>query len=253
VSAREPDTAGGEDGAATRRRAFIDGARAVTVVLPGVLPFATVAGATAVDAGLSVSAAMAMSLLIFAGSAQLVLIQLFDAGAALVTMLLTALVINLRFAMYSAGLAPLFHGATLRQRLLMGYVLSDQAFAICTARFDARMGAAQRVAFFFGISLPMWIVWECGTLAGALLGRAVPPEWSLDFAVPLMFLGLLLLGLRSPAQRVAALVAAVVAVLGRDWAYNSGLLIGALAGVLCGWLAQRLLRSRSRSRPGAGR
>lgn len=223
------------------REGFRDGSVAVLPVLPSMLPFATIVGVAAVEAGLSPEAAMGMSMMIFAGAAQLALIQLFDAGAALPVMLLTALVINLRFAMYSASLAPVFHGVPLGRRLAMGYLMTDQNFALCVARCGPNTAMGWRVGFYVAIGGAICVVWQIGTLVGALLGAQVPPSWSLDFAIPLMFLGLLLMGLRQAPQLIAALVGGSIAVYGHDWPYNSGLMVGAVSGVLSGWLSQRWL------------
>jgi predicted branched-subunit amino acid permease len=231
---------------ADQRGAFRAGFVAIAPVLPSMLPFALIVGAAAVEAGLSPAAALGLSMLVFAGASQLAVIQLFDNGAAAAVMLATALVINLRFAMYSAGLAPLFHAAPARHRALMAYALTDQAFALSSTKMPLELRGSERVAFYAGMSLPMWLLWQSGTLTGALIGAKVPPSWSLDFAVPLMFLGLLLMALKTPPQRVAATVGAAVAVAGHEWLWNSGLIIGALCGVFAGWLTQRLVNLRAR-------
>jgi 4-azaleucine resistance transporter AzlC len=217
------------------------GVRATAPVMVGVVPFGLVAGAAAVGAGLSVLQAMALSVVVFAGASQLAIIDLLSRDAALVVVVGTALVINARLVMYSASLAPHLLEDNSRWRALVAYVLTDQAFALSVTRYAEGLEGVERKRWYYlGTALPLWVVWQLCTIAGALVGTQVPAWLPLEFAVPLTFLALLVPAIESRPTLAAALVGGGIATLGVAMPFNLGLLIGAIAGVLAGTLlAQR--------------
>lgn len=228
----------------TSRTPFVDGVRTSLPLLPAVAPFGLIAGIAAVESGLSPYVAVAMSTLIFAGASQLAAIQLLSAGAAPVVILLTIAVINLRFAMYSASLAPHFSHLGGVRKLLAGYFLVDQAYAMSIIRY-ASMPREAKLPFYLGIGVTVWLVWELATVLGAFLGTQVPRSWSLHFAVPLTFLSMLIVSIRDRAMVVAACVGGVVATLGQGMPYKLGIITGALCGIVAG-VAAGALWARSR-------
>jgi len=121
--------------AGERRRVFLDGVRAGTPLLPSILPFGLMAGVAAREAGLDAFASLGMSLVIFAGASQLATAQLLADGAVPLVIVATALIINLRLAMYSASISPYFSGLPSRWKWPLAYLLTDQAYAVCIGRF----------------------------------------------------------------------------------------------------------------------
>jgi predicted branched-subunit amino acid permease len=179
-----------------------------------------------------------LSTIVFAGAAQLAAIDLMARDAALVVIVLTALVINARMLMYSASLAPHFAGLDVRRRMGAAYVLTDQAYAVSIFQYDTGLfSLRERLAYYLGAGLTLWSVWQVVTLIGALAGRGLPEGLSLEFGVPLVFLALLVPALRTRPSVVAALAAGTVAVAAAGFPYNSGLLVGAGAGIAAGLLA----------------
>ncbi|WP_211236345.1 AzlC family ABC transporter permease [Desulfovibrio inopinatus] len=116
--------------------AFRAGARSVFPALPGLVPFALICGVTAMKAQVPGYLASFMSLTVFAGASQLAALELFSAGAPLAVVVMTGLVINLRFVMYSASITPHLQNRTLFERILMAYVLTDQGYALSVIRFE---------------------------------------------------------------------------------------------------------------------
>lgn len=218
---------------------FRAGVRAATPILAGIAPFALVAGVAAVSAGLSVAHAVGLSVVVFAGASQLAAIELLGGDAALVVVVLTAVVINLRMLMYSASIAPHFQHYRRHWQALIAYLLTDQAYAVSIARYADRPSTDRR-AFYLGIALTLWVVWQAGTVVGAVLGAGVPDAWALEFAVPLVFLGLLVPALKTRPALAAGVVAAVVAVAGAGLPLNLGLLAGAVAGIVGGMTTQEV-------------
>jgi len=204
-----------------------------------------VTGVMAIQMGLSPGTAMGMTLLFYSGSAQMVALQLLHDGVLPVAIVATALVINLRFIMYSASLAPYLHALPRRWTWPLSYMLSDQSYALCTLKFSS--GELGRFAYHFyaGTAVAMWLAWQLSVLAGIYLGASIPESWSLSFAVPLSFLALLVPNLRSVASLGAALVGGALAVLAIRMPYNLGLITASLGGVLAGVAIENLRKSRS--------
>ena len=217
------------------RHIFWQGARDFSPLILGVVPFGTVFGIAAIEAGLNFSHAMGLSIIVLAGAAQLASIALIGQDATLIVIVATALIINARFVMYSASLAPHFAGLSIPRRMLAAYLLTDQAYAFSITRYrDEVWNARQKLSYYLGVGGALWVVWQASTALGAVLGAGVPEEWSLDFAVPLVFLALLVPTIREKADGTAALVAGALAVLAAGLAYNLALPIAALAGIAAG-------------------
>lgn len=219
----------------SRREDFRAGVVATAPVMVGILPFGLVAGAAAVGAGLSVLQAVALSVVVFAGASQLAAIELLGADATLVVVVGTALIINARMVMYSASLAPHLLDDDARWRGLSAYLLTDQAFALAVARYQEGLDDVERRRWYYlGTAAPLWVVWQVATIVGAVAGARVPPWLPLEFAVPLVFLAILVPAVDSRPTATAALVGGSVAVAGAALPLNLGLLAGALTGVAAG-------------------
>lgn len=209
---------------------FRAGVRSMSPILVGVVPFGLVAGIAAVEAGLSPLQAVGLSVIVFAGASQLAAIELLGSNAPLAVVILTATVINLRMMMYSASIARHFRDLRTRWKGPLAYLLTDQAFAVSVARFAADQDVDRRW-FYLGGALSLWLVWQVTTVAGVVLGRGVPDEWGLSFAVPLIFLALLVPAMDDRPKAAAGGVAGAVAVAGVGLPLNLGLLVGAVVGV----------------------
>ncbi len=222
-----------------RHRDFIAGARHSLPILVGVAPFAMICSVAAVSVGLTPFEAAGMSLIVFAGASQLAVLQLLSEGAPWVVMALTAWVINLRFTMYSAALAPYLQKEPLIRKAPFAYILSDQAFGVTMGRFVNDL-PANPPWYFYGAATAVWVTWQAGAIAGALLGALVPARWGLDFAFPLSFMALMFAALKDRPAVIAAAVGGMSAILTKGLPYNLGLMLAALAGIGAGLLAESL-------------
>ena len=119
-------------------------------------------------------------------------------------------------------------------------MLTDQAFAVSITRYDQGVDPDYKRWFFLGGALSLWTTWQVTTGAGVVLGASVPASWSLDFAIPLVFLALLVPAVKVRPSLAAAAVAGLVAVAAHDVSYNLGLIIGAVSGIAAGVAAERL-------------
>ena len=211
---------------------FAAGVRDVAPVVVGVVPFGLVAGAAAVDAGLSGLQAVGLSVVVFAGASQLAAIELLGDNAPVAVVVATIIIVNLRMLMYSASIAPQFRGIAARWKALMAYVLTDQAYAMSLTTFRERDVA--RRGYYLGTAVPLWVVWQICTVVGVVVGARVPAWLPLDFALPLVFLALLVPAIEDVSTAAAGLVGGSLATLGVGLPYELGLPLGAVAGVVAG-------------------
>lgn len=218
------------------RRAFLRGVRSGAPFTLVVAPFGLVFGVVASEAGLALSQTIAFSVIIMAGAAQFAALQLMVDNAPILVVVLTGLAVNLRMAMYSAALTPYFGALPLGRRLLVAYGLVDQTYATAAIEFANRpaLTHAERLAYFAGCAVLTFPVWWGSTVVGATLGVALPPEFALDFAVPITFLAIIAPLLRSLAHVAAAAVSIALALALFWMPFNTGLLVAALAAMLTG-------------------
>ncbi len=240
----------------SHRAELLAGARAVAPMLVGVIPFGLVAGATPATTGLGGDAAVGLSTVVFAGASQLAAADvLADGGAALVAVI-AACTINLRMLLYSASMAPYVTHLPLRRRLAMAYLLTDQAYAVSILRWTGEEGRAgeggpapdlsRRLPFYLGAALLLWVNWQICTILGIVVGAAVPESLPLDFAVPLVFLVLLVPAITTRPAAVAAAMGGGVAVVSAELgAGHLSVLFGALAGIVTGAIAEAALERRA--------
>jgi len=214
-------------------------------MLIAVVPFGLVAGATPAADGLGTGVAVGFSTIVFAGASQLAALDvLADGGSALVATA-AAGTINLRMLLYSASLAPYLAGEPLRRRLLAAYLLTDQAYAVSITRWAEDEPGRLRIPFFLGAGSLLWVVWQVCTVVGALVGSAVPDNLPLDFAVPLVFLVLLVPTVTTrPALAAAAAGGTGALVAAELGAENLSIIAGAVTGIVTGTVVEAWLDRR---------
>jgi 4-azaleucine resistance transporter AzlC len=214
--------------------AFLIGVRALLPMLLGVAPFGVIYGVVALQSGISPLAAMLMSSIVFAGSAQFLLAQLVGAGAPALLSLGAVGLINLRHALYSASVAPILHPLPRRWKLLLAYLLTDEAYAAAIPHLLENPQSPTAHWVLFGSGFALWAGWQLSTLAGVLLGTRLPPDLGLDFALPLTFIAIVVPLIDNRARLIAAVAAGTCAVLLAFLPYKTGLFVAALAGLAAG-------------------
>lgn len=218
-----------------------DGVRAVSPLLLGVIPFGLIFGVTAASADLPAIAAWASSFVIFAGASQIALVEVMDGGGAPIIAFLTAVIINARMMMYSADTGRFTAKERLGTKLGVAYLLTDQAYLLSAHRFPDPSNAAGFVRFYFGAGLTLWTTWQISTTSGMILGSAIPESWSLEFAIPLTFMALLVLAVKDRPSLLAAVTGGAVAVAAVGLPYHLGLPLGTAAGIAVGMLTEPTL------------
>ena len=203
----------------------------------GYIPFDLAAGAVMAQTAVDPAVSIASGPIIFAGAAQLVAIQLLDSGAALPLIVLAVFIVNSRHLLYSASLEPHLSAWSRPQRLAGAFFLSDPTYALAITRFERPGGAGskgEQLGYYFAASLVLWVGWAVLLAVGVLFGSLIPPWVPLELAIPLTFLLLVLPLLKDHAGVVAASVGGLAALAAQPLPYGSGLIIGAIAGLLAG-------------------
>jgi predicted branched-subunit amino acid permease len=193
-----------------------------------------ITGVAMVASGIPPLAAMAMSVLVFAGASMVAAAQLLASSAPAAIVVLTVAVINLRLVMYSASLRPHFAHAPLGARLAVAYLTADNVYALALGRFADHPEDPGKLQFFLGAGALVWVVWQAAVLAGVAIGAGVPPAWRLEFAAPLAFIAISVPFLRDRATLAAALTAGMTAVLAHGLPLKLNVLVAAAAGIAAG-------------------
>ena len=213
---------------------FWAGVRAEFPLLIGVFPFGMIYGALALKAGLDKLTSQMMSSIVFAGSSQFITTQLVHEAAPGFVIVLTIAIINLRHMLYSASLAPYLASLSTPWKTLLAYLLTDEAYAPSIIKYEAEGVGLFSHWFLFGAGLALWSTWQVSTALGIFLGAAIPDSWSLDFALPLTFIAMVMPVLKNRQAIASALSAGVVALVAYSLPYRLGLILAALVGIAVG-------------------
>jgi predicted branched-subunit amino acid permease len=210
------------------------GCREMLPVLFGTIPFGFVCGVAAVAAGMTPLQGIALSVLSFSGIAQLIAAQLIAVHSPVIVTVAGAFVVSLRFLMYSAAMAPHLAHLDRRWRLALAYLMTDQCFAAAARRYHEPGDVGNRHWFFLGAALTLYLSWQAAVIAGAAAGAQVPPGWSLDFAVVLTVIAVLVPAVRTRADLAAAIVAAAIALAASGLPYRLALVVASIGGIAVG-------------------
>ncbi len=231
-----------------RKNEFTGGMKGALPLLIGTAPFGLIYGTLAVGAGLSSAAALGMSLLVFAGSAQFIAVGLYAASAPLLIIILTTLVVNLRHMLYSASLLPYMKHLSHPWRLLLAFLLTDEVYAVSIARLKEGEDSPHRHWYQLGASAAMYLNWQIWCTLGIFLGSRIPDAdaWGLDFALPVTFIGMTIPFVKNVPALVCVAGAGVTALFTGALPFKLGLILAALVGVCCGLAAEMVLKQKQK-------
>ena len=207
-----------------------------------------VTGVAMVKGGMSVPMALIMSLLVYAGSAQLAVIPLLAVGGPLWVVWLTAACVNLRFVIFSSMWRSYFQHLPLRQRMTLGYFSGDVIFVAFMKRYPKPIPEPNQVPYFWGAASVNWLAWQVPSIAGILLASEIPLSWGLGFAGVLALLGVLLSLIFDRATSIAMLVAASVAIAAFALPLKLNILVAIAAAVVAGLVVESLERRKKSAR-----
>ncbi|MBA2677004.1 MAG: AzlC family ABC transporter permease [Ktedonobacteraceae bacterium] len=218
---------------------FIRGVRNELPILLGVVPFGMIYGVSAIGAGIPPVIALAMSSIVFAGSSQFVITQLVAASVPGLIIVLTTFILNIRHMLYSASVAPYVQRLHPGWKVLLAYLLTDEAYAVTISHYQQPGEEQHKHWHFLGAGLALWTTWQLSTATGVLLGAQIPASWSLDFTSTLTFIALVVPVLKDRAGTVAAFTAALVALLVFSLPLKLGIAVATVVGILVGLTIER--------------
>ena len=221
---------------------FLAGGRDTIPLIIGAIPFGIIFGTLALNSGLSYIGVMAMSAVVFAGSAQFIAAGLLAAGTVWPVIVLTTFVVNLRHALYSATLAPHAKHLPARWQVPLAFWLTDETFAVVVQRYSQADDSPHKHWYYLGSAIFMYTNWQICTFVGLTLGQLVPDatSWGLDFAMIVTFIGMVIPYLKSRPMIVTVVVAGGVAVAAHSLPHKLGLIVAAIAGIGAGIAAESL-------------
>jgi 4-azaleucine resistance transporter AzlC len=210
---------------------FFLGVRDELPILLGVVPFGMIFGILALNAGLSNLEAQAMSSVIFAGSAQFMVAKLLAESTPFFIIVISGFVINLRHALYSATLSPYLKGLSLKWKVLLSYLLTDEAFAVSVIHFQKNEDNSNKHWHLFGSGLTLWTSWQISTAVGIFVGAQIPEAWGLDFALPLTFIALVIPGLKDKPGLLVAATASIFSLIFFPLPFKLGMLMASFLAI----------------------
>jgi predicted branched-subunit amino acid permease len=235
----------------TDRSAFLDGARAYSPAITAIVSWGLVTGVAMSKSVLTIPEALAMSVLVYAGSSQLAVLPLLAAKLPIWTVLLTAAMVNLRFVIFSAGLAPHFSYLSFWRRLVLGYFNGDIGYLLFQKQSFAPGYVPGKEAYFWGMAVVSWTAWQASSILGILLASLVPDKWGLELAGTLALVPLIVAAIANRSTLAAVVVACIVALACIDLPYRLGLPLAVFAAIGAGSVVDVIVERAQARRPGA--
>lgn len=224
---------------------FREGVRDATPIFVGLLPTGAVTGIAIGGAGLGYPEALASSTIMFSGMAQIAVVELVSVRTPLIIVMVTVLMINLRYLLYSATLGTVLRRESFLRRSSLTYFLTDTLFARTISRTtEPDFNPSIFWAYSMGIGIISVLSWIVGTSLGFFAGDSIPSQVPMDFAVPMMILALLFPVLKSLPMVVAAIFGGGIALAAAGLPANLGILLGSLSGIVAGTIATIAVQNR---------
>ena len=213
-------------------KTFLKGVTDVSPLMIPVIPFGLIFGVLSIDIGFSPLATLGMSIIVFGGASQIILLQLFSGGASSLVIISSVGAVNSRHLLYGAVVSEHLSDLKLIWKIIISYFLVDQAFASSNLYFKKNKNS-NRYFHLLGGGMTCWVTWQTTTLLGIILGSAIPEKLGLSFAVPLTFLALLVNDFRKIINVIVIIVSGVIATFGYNYIpYKAYVIVAALGGLL---------------------
>ncbi|MFC5500344.1 AzlC family ABC transporter permease [Caenimonas terrae] len=232
-----------------RRPMVIEGAREAVPMAIGIGAWGLVAGVAMAKSGMGLPLAIFMSVIVYAGSAQIAALPLIAAGAPIWVVWATTLCVSLRFLAYSFHYRPYFAHLPRGRRIALSFLMGDTNFALFMRRFPELVPGPRHEDYFLGSALLTFGVWQVAIITGIVAGHVIPTAWGLGFAGTMALLALTCTQLREPSTWVAAIVACCAAVAAYALPLKLNILVAIAAAVAFGVLADHARAARKGAMP----
>lgn len=222
---------------------FTEGLKDILPVIPGIIPFAIISGISAIDAGLSEIMAIYLSFVVYAGASQLAMLSLIMQNASDTVIFLTAVVVNLRLTMYSAGVSREFSRERFLKKAVLSYFITDQAYAVTFAKLKAGK-VKDHFIYFCGAAVSMWAAWQISAFIGIYGGKIFPQELQLDFAIPVTFIAIIIPLIRTWEKIVCFIMSGLLSILFFNFPMKLGMLASVGISISAGLLIWKYTEKR---------
>ena len=209
-----------------------------------VIPFGIVFGMVGLEAGLTPLQTFFMSSILFGGASQIVFTQLYATGTPFTILVTTVSAVNLRHILYGLVISEYLRHLPLYWRILLGYLLTDEAFAISHLRFTQKHSSDAMHYHLLGSGLILWSCWQISTVIGIVAGPTIPDSFQLGFAVPLTFIAVVIPSLTHFPQIFAGVSSGTAALIFQFLPFNLWIIISAICGIIAGTASSYLMDSR---------
>ena len=221
---------------------FLKGIMDVSPLMIPVVPFGLIFGVLAIDIGFSPLETMGMSLIIFGGASQIVLLQLFSGGASSLVIISSVGAVNSRHLLYGSVVSEHLSDLKLIWKIIISYFLIDQAFAISN-EYLKKNKQSNKYFHLVGGGATCWVIWQSTTFLGIVLGEAIPDKLGLSFAVPLTFLALLVNDFRKLINVVVIIISGLVATIGFNYIpFKAYVIVSALIGLFTAMILTKVIK-----------
>ena len=201
-----------------------------------VIPFGVIYGVIGVEIGLSPLVTFAMSFIIFAGSSQIAFAQLYTAGASPLVMIGSVAAINSRHFLYSAVLAQYLNKLNLYWKILLSYLMTDQAFSVSLSYFKKNQKKTFSHYHMLGSGFTLWLLWQISTLTGIVLGNVIPEALGLEFAIPLTFLSLIIAELKKYDHLLIIIISGAISLVTYNFPLKVYIILSAFVGLVAAFI-----------------
>ena len=195
-------------------KTLVKGITDVSPLMIPVFPFGIIYGVIGMELGIGPYMTLGLSIIIFGGASQIVLLQLFSGGASSLVILSSVGAVNSRHLLYGAVLSEYLSTLRLTWKIILSYVMVDQAFAVSNTYFKNNRKNKNKHFHLLGAGFTCWTIWQVSTILGIVLGSVVPEELGLSFTISLTFLALLIDDFRKFKNIIVMLVSGIVATIG---------------------------------------
>ena len=205
----------------------------VSPLMIPVVPFGIIYGVIGMDLGIGPYMTLGLSIIIFGGASQIVLLQLFSGGASSLITITSVGAVNSRHLLYGAVFSEYLSHLKLSWKVILSYVLIDQAFAVSNTYFKKNKENEFKHYHLLGAGFTCWTVWQISTILGIVLGSVVPEELGLSFTISLTFLALLINDFRKFKNIIVMLVSGIVATIGYTTIpFHAYIIVAALSALI---------------------
>jgi len=202
----------------------------------GVFPFGIAYGILGIEVGLTNIQTFLLSIIIFAGVSQIVFAQLFSTFTPSFMIVGTIGIVNLRHILYGVSLSSYLKKLSLKWRIILSYLITDEAFAISYKRFSEEKKTKYMHFHLLGTGITLWTSWQISTLIGIFIGPSIPNSLNLEYVIPLSFIAIVVVSINTKIKLIIFIMSALLSILLRDLPWNLWIITSALISIIIGVL-----------------